>query len=62
MNIAIVGLGNAGMTLHLLALAGVPSAQVVGGLDTDPSRRTAADKRFGLRTGGPTSGAYLSSL
>lgn len=53
MNIAIVGLGTAGMTLHLLALADVPSAQVVGGFDTDPSRRTAADKRFGLRFGRP---------
>jgi len=34
--IAIVGLGNAGHTLHLPALAGIPAARVVGACDLSP--------------------------
>ena len=44
--IAVVGLGNAGQTLHLPALAGIPSASVVGGCDLDAGRRDAAATRW----------------
>jgi predicted dehydrogenase len=44
--IAVVGLGNAGMTLHLPALAGLPGVVVVGGCDVDASRRARAAERF----------------
>jgi len=40
--VAVVGLGNAGHTLHLPALAGIPSVRVVGACDVDASRRERA--------------------
>lgn len=48
MRVAIVGLGNAGYTLHLPALAGIPSATVVGGCDLDETKRRRAASRFRL--------------
>jgi predicted dehydrogenase len=44
--VAVVGLGNAGQTLHLPALAGIPSACVVGACDIDESRRDRAAARW----------------
>lgn len=46
MRVAIVGLGNAGFTLHLPALAGLPGVETVGAMDTDSERRTRAAGRF----------------
>ena len=46
LRVAIVGLGNAGFTLHLPALAGIPSARVVGAVDPDADRRERAASRF----------------
>lgn len=46
MRVALVGLGNAGFTLHLPALAGIPDATVVGACDVDASRRDRAVKRW----------------
>jgi len=46
MRVVVIGLGNAGYTLHLPALAGIPSAQVVGACDPDAARRTRAHDRF----------------
>jgi predicted dehydrogenase len=40
--VAVVGLGNAGHTLHLPALAGIPGAEVVGACDIDATRRERA--------------------
>lgn len=40
--VAMIGLGNAGYTLHLPALAGITSATVVGAVDQDESRRERA--------------------
>lgn len=40
--IAVVGLGNAGHTLHLPALAGISNVKVVGACDPDESRRQRA--------------------
>jgi len=40
--VAVVGLGNAGHTLHLPALAGIANARVVGACDIDPARRERA--------------------
>ena len=40
--VAVLGLGNAGHTLHLPALAGITSATVVGAVDQDESRRERA--------------------
>jgi predicted dehydrogenase len=42
MRVAVVGLGNAGHTLHLPALAGIPEATVVGACDLDTARRDRA--------------------
>ena len=50
MRIAVIGLGNAGATLHLPALAGLSDVQVVGGMDIDAERRTGAAARFGIPT------------
>ncbi len=50
MRVAVVGLGNAGTTLHLPALAGLPGVHVVGGMDTDPHRRAVAAERSGIPT------------
>lgn len=49
MKIALVGLGNAGQTLHLPALQGIPLAQVVGACDPDSARRATAAQRFGIQ-------------
>src|SRR5258708_792722 len=46
MRIAIVGLGNAGYTIHLPALAGIRSASVVGGCDVDAGRRERASSLY----------------
>jgi predicted dehydrogenase len=40
--VAVVGLGNAGHTLHLPALAGMSNVQVVGACDIDAGRRERA--------------------
>jgi predicted dehydrogenase len=48
--IAVVGCGNAGATLHLPALAGIPTAQVVGAADLDEARRARAASQFGVPT------------
>lgn len=48
MKIALVGLGNAGYTLHLPALAGIPEAEVVGACDPDADRRRRASEAFGV--------------
>jgi predicted dehydrogenase len=50
MRIALVGLGNAGYTLHLPALEGLPSVSVVGAADTDSTMRDRAGERFGIPT------------
>lgn len=50
MRVAVIGLGNAGYTLHLPALAGIPGAQVVGAMDLDADRRDRAAKQFGVAT------------
>lgn len=44
--VSIVGLGNAGYTLHLPALAGISEAVVVGACDLSAERRDRAAKRF----------------
>jgi predicted dehydrogenase len=46
MRVAVVGLGNAGHTLHLPALAGIANATVVGGCDLDAGRRDRAAARW----------------
>lgn len=46
MRIALVGLGNAGFTLHLPALEGIPGIEVVGACDVDEGRRQRAAGRF----------------
>jgi predicted dehydrogenase len=46
MRIALVGLGNAGYTLHLPALQGISGIQVVGACDVDEGRRQRAAERF----------------
>src|SRR5512133_604585 len=46
MRIAVVGLGNAGYTLHLPALAAITSVAVVGGCDLDRARRERAARAF----------------
>ena len=46
--VAVVGLGNAGHTLHLPALAGISSAQVVGACDIDAGRRDRAAKTWSV--------------
>jgi predicted dehydrogenase len=48
MKVALVGLGNAGYTLHLPALAGITDARVVAGCDLDAGRRERARGRFGI--------------
>ncbi len=42
MRVAVIGLGNAGFTLHLPALAGIPGVETIGGVDPDQSRRERA--------------------
>jgi predicted dehydrogenase len=45
MRIALVGLGDAGLHLHLPALCSLPSVTVVGGCDPSQDRRDAAGKQ-----------------
>lgn len=44
--VAVIGLGNAGYTLHLPALAGIANATVVGACDPDAGRRDRAAAAF----------------
>lgn len=44
--VAVVGLGNAGFTLHLPALAGIPGVLTVGACDLSAERRERASSRF----------------
>ncbi len=48
--VALVGLGNAGFTLHLPALAGVSGAICVGACDPDAARRERAASKFSVPT------------
>src|SRR5579862_6667335 len=48
MRVGLIGLGNAGYTLHLPALAALPEAQVVGAVDPDRERRERAAAKFGV--------------
>ncbi|MBK5298321.1 MAG: Gfo/Idh/MocA family oxidoreductase [Vicinamibacteria bacterium] len=48
MDVALVGLGEAGFTIHLPALAALGSATVVGAVDPDRSRRDRAGAKFGV--------------
>lgn len=48
MRVAVIGLGNAGSTLHLPALAGLPGVTTVGAMDIDADRRAKAAARFGV--------------
>jgi len=44
--VGLIGAGNAGMTLHLPALAGLPSVSTIGVMDPDPARRNRAAQTF----------------
>lgn len=46
LRVAVAGLGNAAVNLHLPALVSIPHAQVVGGCDPSESTRLAAGKQF----------------
>ncbi|WP_411281018.1 Gfo/Idh/MocA family protein [Gemmatimonas sp.] len=46
MNVAVIGLGNAGATLHLPALAAMRDIDVVGAVDLDATRREQAKAKF----------------
>lgn len=46
--VVVVGLGSAGTTLHLPALAGIKGARVVGVSDVDEKKRSATAARFGV--------------
>jgi predicted dehydrogenase len=46
MRTVVVGLGNAGHTLHLPALSKIQSAPVVGTCDLDPERRARAESTW----------------
>ena len=48
MRVALIGLGNAGFTLHLPALAGLPDVRTVGAMDIDLGRRARAAGRFNV--------------
>lgn len=48
--VALVGLGNAGLSLHLPALQGLLGTVVVGGFDPDPARCRLAAQRFKIPT------------
>lgn len=50
MRVALVGLGNAGLTLHLPALAGIPGVSIVGATDLDVTRRQTAAERWKVPT------------
>lgn len=44
--VAVLGLGNAGYTLHLPALAAIPNVSVVAAFDVDEARRQRSADRF----------------
>jgi predicted dehydrogenase len=46
MRVALIGLGNAGYTLHLPALAALPHITITGACDPDAARRSRAQARF----------------
>ena len=46
--LAVIGLGSAGTTLHLPALAGLADVEVVGAVDTSEERRQRAAAQFGV--------------
>lgn len=46
MRVAVIGLGNAGFTLHLPALAGLKGVTTVGAMDLSAERRERAAARF----------------
>ncbi len=46
--VAVVGLGNAGLTLHLPALSGVAGATLAGGCDPSADRRDLVRTRFSM--------------
>lgn len=48
MRVAVIGLGNAGSTLHLPALAGLPGVTTVGAMDIDADRRAKTAARFNV--------------
>lgn len=50
MRVALVGLGSAGFTIHLPALAGLAGIQVVGVCDADTNRRDRAAAAFSVPT------------
>jgi predicted dehydrogenase len=50
MKIALIGLGNAGASLHLPALAGLSGADVTAVCDMDPARRDRTEREYGVRS------------
>jgi predicted dehydrogenase len=46
--VGVLGLGNAGASLHMPALAGLPRVAIVGAADLDEARRAAAARRWGI--------------
>jgi predicted dehydrogenase len=54
MRVALIGLGNAGIDLHLPALAALPNATVVSALDPDGGRRERASRAFRV----PVTGSF----
>lgn len=48
--VAVVGLGEAGATLHLPAIASHPGAELIAVCDGDASRRDAASARWNVKT------------
>lgn len=46
MRVVLVGLGSAGFTIHLPALAGLTEVELVGACDADPARRERASAKF----------------
>ncbi|HKS05494.1 MAG TPA: Gfo/Idh/MocA family oxidoreductase [Gemmatimonadaceae bacterium] len=52
---AVIGLGEAGATIHLPALTGIAGATVVGAVDTDDARRQAAASKWNVPVFGDVS-------
>jgi predicted dehydrogenase len=48
LRVAVAGLGNAAVNLHLPGLGSIPHAKVVGGCDPSEATRLAAGKQFGF--------------
>jgi predicted dehydrogenase len=46
MRVAVIGLGDAGFTLHLPALEGMAGVEIIGGIDLDSARRERAAARY----------------